>query len=83
MSDVSCHHLQSCKIKDKTNICVRCNKKEKILSYNRLFLTRTCLFSYFLYMYLLNLKLYRLIKDDMNYTLIFLLLFYKFFNIVF
>jgi hypothetical protein len=32
-------------------------------------------------MYLLNLKFYRLIEDDMNYTLIFLLFFHKLFNI--
>jgi hypothetical protein len=38
----SCHHLQSCKIRYETNTCVRCNKKEKIMSYNRLFLTWTC-----------------------------------------
>jgi hypothetical protein len=79
--DCSCHHLQFCKISDETNICVRCNKKEKIMSWNRssqknrYYLDIDLSFSCALYKYLLNLKICMLIEDGMDYSLVFLLIF--------
>jgi hypothetical protein len=73
--------IQQILVKDATNTCERCNKKEKILGCNRYLWPETItvytliyLFCCALYKYLLNLTICMLIEDDINYLFIFIII---------